>query len=132
MAERTVPTNLEEKSAPAHEKTRGEERHFSPPVDIYETKDGLVLIADMPGVRKDAVEISIDNDILTIKGTAEHIAPVPASISEYKLFNFFRQFQITDQLDRNGISADMKHGVLKVNLPKAEAAKPKQIRVNIA
>ncbi len=132
MAERTVPTTVESKAAAEREKTRGEERYLLPPVDIYETKEGLTVEVDMPGVERDAAEVSVDNDILTIKGTVKHVAPGNPVVSEFRLMNFFRQFQITEEVDRDKIGADLKHGVLTVRLPKAEAAKPKTIPINIA
>lgn len=131
MPEKTVPSTVESKVA-EREKTRGEERYLTPPVDIYETKEGLIVTADMPGVEKDGLELGLDSDVLTIKGTVQYSIPGRPIFSEFKLSNYFRQFQITEGIDRAKITAGLNNGVLTVNLPKAEELKPKQIPITAA
>lgn len=132
MAEKTIPTTREEKSPTSREVTRSRERYIAPPVDIYETMDGLVLIADLPGVSKETLEVGVENDILTIQAAAGHKAPGDPVHREFELVNFFRQFELSEKVDQGRISADLKHGVLALNLPKAEEAKPRRIEVKVS
>ncbi|MGE3541405.1 MAG: Hsp20/alpha crystallin family protein, partial [Candidatus Tectimicrobiota bacterium] len=71
MAEKTVATADVQRPVTT-ESTRNQERYVAPPVDIYETRDGLVVLADLPGVSKDALDVRVDNNILTIRGRADH------------------------------------------------------------
>jgi HSP20 family protein len=104
--------------------------YFSPAVDIFDTQKELVLLADMPGVNADNVEIDLRDDTLTILGRV----PVSASegqalLSEYKTGNYFRTFRITEIVDRGKIVASISDGVLKLVLPKVEKAVPRKIPI---
>lgn len=103
---------------------------FLPPVDILENRDALILIADMPGVNNQGVEISLRDNELTISGRSQDqptgISPV---YSEYQPGSYLRNFTVSSAIDRSKIEASMKDGVLRVVLPKAEAVKPRQIEV---
>lgn len=131
MAEKTVATAEVQKPA-TMESTRHHERYVAPPVDIYETPEGLVVLADLPGVPQDALDVRVDNNILTIRGHARHTVPGNATYREYELVNFFRQFELSDKVDQNRISAELKCGVLTLQLPKAEEARPRRIEVRAA
>src|SRR5215813_3440096 len=131
MAEQTVATPEAQKTTMT-ESTRHHERYVAPPVDIYETRDGLVVLADVPGVAKDALEVRVDNNMLTIRGHARHGVPGEVTYREYELVNFFRQFELSEKVDQGQITADLKCGVLTLHLPKAEEAKPRQIEVCVA
>jgi HSP20 family protein len=131
MAEHTVAAP-EVQQSPMAERTRHHERSVAPPVDIYETRDGLVVLADVPGVAQEALEVRVDNNMLTIRGHARHGVPGEVTYREYELVNFFRQFELSDKVDQGRITADLKCGVLTLNLPKAEEAKPRQIEVCVA
>jgi HSP20 family molecular chaperone IbpA len=74
----------------------------------------------------------VDNNVLTIQGRAKHAVTDESTYREYELVNVFRQFELTDTVDQSKISADLKHGVLTLVLPKAEAAKPRQIPVRVS
>jgi HSP20 family molecular chaperone IbpA len=132
MAEKTVPRATQERSAPAREDTRSQARYVTPPVDIFEDAEGLVVKADLPGVSKDNLDVRVENGLLTIQSR-----PVDLKVSgspvyrEYELVNFFRQFELSDKVDQQKISADLKHGVLTLRLPRAEEAKPKRIDVKV-
>jgi HSP20 family protein len=132
MAEKTIATRAQDKAPSSREETRSQEQYIVPPVDIYETADGLVVKADLPGVEKDGLDVRVENSLLTIRGKAAHVAPGDPVYREYELMNFFRQFELNEQIDRSNISADLKQGVLTLNLPKAEAAKPRQIEIKVA
>lgn len=131
MAEKTVPATTEAEGRVSREGTRAEERFVVPPVDIYETAEGLVLMADLPGVSKDRLEIRVEDDLLTIQGQVQHAAPGTPLHREYELVQYFRQFELSERVDQSGIGANLKHGVLTLNLPKAEKAKPRQIEVRV-
>jgi HSP20 family protein len=131
MAEKTVPQHTHEKDIRAKEETRSQERYVTPPVDIYETTEGLVVKADLPGVSKDGLDLQVENNLLTIRARAGHTAPGEPLYREYELANFFRQFELTDRVDQQRISADLKNGVLTLSLPKAEEAKPRRIDVQV-
>ncbi|MBN1355009.1 Hsp20/alpha crystallin family protein [bacterium] len=127
MTEKTVPMKTQ-KAIPA---TRGEERYLRPPVDIYETDDRLTVLCDMPGVKQDDVNVHIDKGVLTIEGRTGLNPEGEAILTEFALANYFRQFELNDQVDPDGIQAQIKHGVLKIDIPKAEQAKPKKIPVKL-
>lgn len=132
MAEKTVamPENQDVTTQP--EGTRMRERYVTPPVDIYEVPDGLVVTADVPGVTHEHLDIRVDNNVLTIRAQADHTSAAEPTYREYQLVNYFRQFELSDKVDQEKISADLKHGVLTLNLPKAEAAKPRKIAVAVS
>lgn len=129
MAEKTVAARAAESVPASREETRSQERYITPPVDIFENTDGLVVKADLPGVAKEGLEVRVDNNLLTIRGKAAHAASGQPVYREYTLVNFFRQFELNDRVDQSKISAELKHGVLTLSLPKAEEAKPRKIEV---
>jgi len=114
------------------ERTRHHERYVAPPVDIYETREGLVVLTDVPGVAPEALDVRVDHNVLTIWGHARHGVPGEVTYREYDLVNFFRQFELNDKVDQRYITADLKSGVLTVHVPKAQEAKPRQIEVQVA
>jgi HSP20 family protein len=133
MAEKTVSVRGQDKApSTSREETRSQERYITPPVDIYETADGLVVKADLPGVAKEDLDVGVENSLLTIRGKAAHAAPGDPVYREYGLVNFFRQFELNERVDQSKISAELKHGVLTLTLPKAEEAKPRKIEVKLS
>jgi len=132
MAERTVATRAQDRTPASREETRSQERYITPPVDIHETADGLVVKADLPGVSKEGLDVRVENNLLTIRGKAAHAAPGDPIYREYELVNFSRQFELNERVDQSKISADLKHGVLSLDLPKAEEAKPRKIDVKVS
>jgi HSP20 family molecular chaperone IbpA len=104
---------------------------FSPAVDIFETEAEITLLADMPGVVSDRVDVDLREGQLTITGETVR----PGSEKERTLFReydtgrFERVFTVSDRIDQGRISASMKDGVLKLVLPKVEKAKPRKIEV---
>ncbi len=103
---------------------------FVPAVDIYESENALTLLADMPGVPIDQIDIDLDSDQLTIRGTVPTQEEKGKVIfKEFTYGDYYRQFSVSSDIDRARIQASMKDGVLKLVLPKAEAAKPRKITV---
>jgi HSP20 family protein len=132
MAEKTVPARSQQQGPQTREETRSDERYVTPPVDIYENSEGLTVKADLPGVAKEDLDVRVENNHLTIRARAGHLAPGEPIYREYGLVNFFREFELSDKVDQLKISADLKNGVLTLNLPKAEEAKPRRIDVRVA
>jgi len=128
MKETTVPEKREDKLP----ETREETRTLVPPVDIFEVADGLAVVVDLPGVEKGDVDVHVEDDVLTISGKVANEAPGDALYREFHLSNYFRQFQLSETVDQEKIRAELKSGVLSIQLPKAEKAKPKKISVNVA
>ena len=132
MAEKTVAAPGRGADGSQQETTRERERYVAPPVDIYETPDGLTVLADLPGVGKDGLDIQVKDDLLTIVARAENGQRGEPIYREFQLVNYQRQFQLHDAVDAARISAEFKHGVLTLRLPKAEEAKPKKIEVKVS
>jgi HSP20 family protein len=132
MAEKTVDMPDTQEGATQPEDTRTRERYVTPAVDIYEMPEGLVVIADVPGVTPDHVDVRVDNHILTIWGQAAHGLPAEPTYREYELVNYFRQFDLSAKVDESQIAADLKHGVLTLTLSKVADAQPRKIAVAVS
>jgi HSP20 family molecular chaperone IbpA len=131
MAENTVESSVpaeQESSVP----TRQPERYLTPAVDIYETDDGLVLVADLPGVDKEGLSVRVDSGLLTLQGKLGHPQRANAVYEEYGLLHYFREFRLGEEVDQEKIGAELKNGVLTLQMPKREQAKPKQIPVTVS
>ncbi len=94
----------------------------TPAVDIYETADELVVLANLPGVAEDALQIEVDRNLLTLE------AETGGAEGEAKT-SYHRQFRISERIDAGAGEAALKDGVLTLRLPKSEQAKPKKIAV---
>jgi HSP20 family molecular chaperone IbpA len=104
---------------------------YSPAVDIVERKEDILLIADMPGVDDKSLEITLEKDVLTLDGRVETKLPEGHRllISEYGTGDYHRVFNLSDEIDREKIMATVKHGVLRLTLPKTEAVRTRKIPV---
>lgn len=131
MVEKTVPQTQNPEQA-VRESSREPTRYVTPPVDIYEQDDKLVVLADLPGVEKDNLRVNVEDDVLTIEGTPTHAPSATPLWREYEMVSFYRQFYISERIDIEKISAALKSGVLHLELPKAEKAKPRQIEIKHA
>ncbi|MGQ9844213.1 MAG: Hsp20/alpha crystallin family protein [Spirochaetota bacterium] len=102
-----------------------------PSVDIYETDNEYVLKADMPGVPKENVEITFNNNELEINGKIDEVYTSNNNLTyrEFTLCNYNRKFLVSDKINVEGINASLENGVLTVTLPKREEAKPKRIEI---
>ena len=132
MAEKTVAIPEQQEMDTRPEGTRTRERYVTPPVDIYEMPDELVVIADVPGVMHEHLDVHVDNHVLTIQAQTGHAHPADLTYHEYKPVNYFRQFELNNKVDEGKISADLKHGVLTLTLPKAAEAKARKIAVTVS
>ena len=104
---------------------------FTPPIDIYETDEGLILRADLPGVSLDTLELQVQDNKLTLFGRMEQIVPENARLlhQEYETGDFLRSFILSDEVDHQHIAAKLNNGVLEVVLPKADKPEPRRIPV---
>jgi HSP20 family protein len=100
-------------------------------VNIIEEESGLVLVADMPGATKQALDIHVEKGILTINAPVSRELPGRPIYSEFEWAPYYRQFQIPDAVDQAAAKAEFNNGVLTLRLPKAEAAKPRRIEVSV-
>jgi HSP20 family protein len=105
---------------------------FTPPIDIYETPDGLVLYADLPGVTADSLDLQVQDKRLTLYGRVQQRDAVGARVlhQEYQTGDFLRSFILSDDVDHERIQAKLNNGVLRVELPRAARAKPRRIDVS--
>ena len=104
---------------------------FMPPADIYETKDSIVVLAEMPGVSSEGVDISLERRVLTIRGhsAANDHSGYQRVYNEFADGDYERVFTLSENIDRDRIEATLKEGVLQLVLPKAEAAKARKIEL---
>ena len=121
----TEPTRTEQQLP----ETRDTSRFLVPAVDIYETEDALHVIADVPGVREEDLDIRVEDRVLTISGKPSLGTGEDLLMQEFELMPYFRQFRLGDDVDQEKIEAKLQHGVLTLHLPKADQAKPKKIKV---
>ena len=115
---------------PVRESQAAESRYVSPDVDIYETKDGYVLLAEMPGVTKDGLEVTLEGNMLTLVGRRlAEAGNGEMMYRESRPVNYRRMFELDPAIDTGKINARMDQGVLTLELPKAEKVKPRKISV---
>ena len=101
----------------------------TPAVDIYENDNEILLHADMPGVVKENISVDIDNGKLSISGVRKLETEGAATYEEFSDVEYVRSFSIPQTIDVEKVEAELKNGVLKLHLPKSEAAKPRQIEI---
>lgn len=108
-----------------------ERRVYLPRTDIYETADGLVLVMDVPGADEDSVEITLEKNVLTVHAFPGFVRPEEHSLAyaEYGEGDYQRSFALSEEIDREKIAANVKHGVLTLHLAKAGATQPHKIAV---
>jgi HSP20 family protein len=107
-------------------------RLFQPQTDIFETSEALTLVLEMPGVDKGSVEVRVENDVLNIDGHVDFskydgLQPL---YTEYNVGHYARSFRLSSKIEQEGISAELKDGVMTLVLPKAEKAKARKIKVS--
>jgi len=115
--------NTEETTIPA--------RIFVPAADIYEGENDLTVILEMPGVEKKNVDIRVEDGVLNIEGRLDlaKYQGLQPLYTEYNIGHYSRSFRLSSRIDQNKIAAEMKDGILSLNLPKAEEAKSRTIQI---
>ena len=118
-----------EVTSPAEQTRPG--RVFTPDVDIFETEKEMTLLADMPGVKANGLNIDLNENILTLSGDVEIPEEENESVilREYDTGKYYREFKLSEIIDQSKIEAVLQDGVLRLTLPKVEAAKPRKITV---
>lgn len=113
--------------APVQERTV-----FMPPIDIYDSEEGLVLLADLPGVTIESLEIQVQDNRLTLFGRVTPVLAAEARLlhQEFEWGDFLRSFILSDEVDHERITAKLNNGVLEVVLPRAPKTTPRKIQVN--
>ena len=121
-----------EQIAPAEGEPTREGTYFTPSVDIWADAEAITVTADLPGVKKDDLEVDLREGVLTVTG---HVGSLESRLRpvyrEYGIGGYTRRFTVGDKIDQAGISAKLEHGVLELRLPKAERHKPRKIEVNV-
>ena len=131
MPERTDQLEPVEKGeSPLAEQTRAGVT-YAPAVDIFESKDAITLMADLPGVNAERLQVDLREGVLTLRGdVADDTGDDEVSVArEYESGTFLRQFTLSDVIDQARIQAKLTNGVLRLTLPKVEQAKPRQISI---
>jgi HSP20 family protein len=106
-------------------------RHYVPATDIFETDDALMVVMELPGVEKQAIDVNVENDVLRVDARIdftkyEGLEPL---YTEYNIGHFARSFSLSSKIDRQQISAQLEDGVLTLTLKKATEAQPRRIAI---
>jgi HSP20 family protein len=112
-------------------KSASAEAALMPPVNVFEDAAGITLYADLPGVPKDKLSLQVEADTLTIEGEVSLDTPegMEATHAEISLPRYRRVFTLSKELDSEKVSAELRNGVFKLRIPKAEHAQPRRIEV---
>ena len=107
------------------------QRAVPPAVDVFEDASGITLLADMPGVSRDQLELKVEGDALLIEGSVQPRTPdgLEAIYAEVRVPRYRRSFTLSRELDTTRIEANLKDGVLSLRIPKQEHAQPRRITV---
>lgn len=107
---------------------------FAPHVDVFESKEGFVLRAELPGLKKDNIKVTLENGVLTLSGEKRYETEKDEAtyhLRETRQGKFERRFRIGEGIDRNAIKADYKDGLLTLTLPKSKEALSRDIAINL-
>jgi HSP20 family protein len=127
----------QDRQVPQEKQERREGRRdiaMTPPVDVVEDASAITLLADLPGVSKDKLNVQFETDSLTIEGEVSLVIPegMESSHAEVRLPRYRRVFSLSMELDTENTSAEFKNGVLKLRIPKAAHVQPRKIEVRAA
>jgi HSP20 family molecular chaperone IbpA len=127
-----APAETDAPVSPAPVPPAGDRALFTPPIDIYESSEGLVLIADLPGVSVKSLELQVQNNKLTLLGRVTTRLPADARLvhKEYEEGDFLRSFILSEDVDHERVTARLNDGVLEVVLPRAAKTTPRKIEVS--
>lgn len=105
--------------------------YHTPMIDIHEGPDGLILEADLPGASEDNVSVQLEDNVLSLHARVTSAAPEGARTlhEEYRVADYYRSFILSDEVERGKITAELRNGVLRLVLPKAERAKTRRIEI---
>jgi HSP20 family molecular chaperone IbpA len=133
-AEKSLQVEKEEIAPEEGAEWAQDRRMFIPRADIYETKDQIVVVVDMPGAREDQIDITLEKNVLTLHADVEqdNLEGYSLLLTEYEVGDYQRSFKLPDEVNQERIEATYAEGVLRLFLPKAEAAKAKKIMIKTA
>ena len=131
MAQSQALQSQEKKELVSKDETTVPVRYFVPTTDIFETEDALTVVMEVPGVNKEAVDISVENDVLKIEAKIDpsKYDGMEPLYTEYNVGHFARSFTLSNKIDRQQIGAKLEDGVLTLTLKKAKEATPRKISV---
>lgn len=120
-------------SAAAGTEQQAQQRTVVPPVDVFENDASITLLADLPGVRREQLQVRVDGDTLLLEATADTAGPEGLELvhGELRCPAYRRQFTLSRELDTSRIEANLRDGVLRLTIPKAEEARPRRIQVQV-
>lgn len=129
----TERTDVAQTETQAVQEAKEQERVILPPVDIFENAAGITVLADMPGVSKDRLDIHIDSDTLSIEGRADIQMPegMEALYADVHSTHYRRSFALSSELDAEKADASLKDGLLTLSIPKREQYQPRKIEVRV-
>jgi len=114
------------------EQKQGRQRTYCPAVDIYETEAAVVLVADLPGVSEEGLEVQVEQRLLTISARSQAGEVAGAQrLVEFESGSFYRAFSLSDEADPEGISAELSAGVLVLRVPRQRPPEGRRIEVQV-
>ena len=129
----TTPQQLQQRTGGQVAQQDQREQALLPAVDVIEDASGITLLADLPGVPREKLGLHVENDKLVIEGEVALDVPegVQSHHAELRVPRYRRSFQLSKELDGNKAEAELKNGVLKLRIPKAEHAQPRKIDIKV-
>ena len=123
--------NSEVQTAP--DQQQAQQRYVVPPVDVFENESSITLLADLPGVTREHLQVRVDGDNLVLEAVASTAGPQDMELvyGELQSPAYRRQFTLSRELDTQRIDAPLRDGVLRLTIPKAEEARPRRIQVQV-
>lgn len=120
-------------SSAAEQQQQAQQRYVVPPVDVFENDSTITLLADLPGVTREQLHVRVDGDNLVLEATANTAGPENMELvyGELQWPAYRRQFTLSRELDTARIDAQLRDGVLRLTIPKADEARPRRIQVQV-
>jgi len=116
----------------ARDQNESPQRSYCPAVDIYDTEDAVVLVADLPGVSKDNLEVKVEQNVLIISGRSQRAEVAGEErLVEFEPGDFYRAFTVSDEADVEAVSAEFSAGVLVLRVPRRPPAEGRRIEVQV-
>lgn len=133
MSTQEVRTTTAQQPQQQPQQQQADNRAMVPRVDVLEDETGITLLADLPGVPKDQLELKVEGDTLLIEGTVAPVTPggLEPVYAEVRVPRYRRAFTLSRELDTGRIDANLKDGVLNLRIPKQEHAQPRRITVQV-
>lgn len=104
---------------------------YKPDVDIYNGEDSLIVVMDLPGIKKGNVSIDVDeNNTLTVKAKSSFQEPAGLIYKQFNTGDYFRSFTLSNEFNKDKISAQLENGILEITIPRREEVKPRRIQIN--